>query len=467
MTQTRSIVLSLVGLCALVGPSSGAGQVAAPARAAQQETLASRIDALVAARAKKPTFSGLSVAVAQRGELVFERAYGLADEEFGVAADTATLFRIGSVTKQYTAALVLRFVERGKLSLDDTLDKFVPQFPLHTSPAGRAVTVRQLLNHTSGIPSYTDLGEEWSAKWPLELTHEELLALVADKPFDFEPGASWRYNNTGYYLLGMLLEKLSGKSYAQLVQDEIAGPLGLARTRYDSNEELIKNRAQGYTLKGRNKVNDVPLGMNQPGAAGGLVSTAGELVRWTVALRGGKFVTQESFALMTTPVAAADGTGGDYGFGLMVDEFEGRRRFQHGGGIFGFNSMLMWFPEADVAVAVISNCEPESSAKIADEVALAALGIERAPVVDLALPAELANELAGEFRIAQLGLDVVIASRDGKLFARATGQGEFRLKFQGQRSFRAEFDDSVRFEFAADGRSFTLHQGGGQFVAMR
>lgn len=471
LTAPRFLSLTLAASFLLASPGLAIGSQATTSSqvevAAPQETLASKIDALVAARAKRPTFSGLSVAVAQRGEVVFEKAYGLADEEFGVAADTATMFRIGSVTKQYTAALVLRFVERGKLSLDDTLDKFVPQFPLHTSPSGRAVTVRQLLNHTSGIPSYTDLGEEWSAKWPLELSHEELLALVAGKPFDFEPGASWRYNNTGYYLLGMVLEKVSGKSYAKLVQEEIAKPLGLSRTRYDSNEELLKNRAQGYTLKGRNKVNDVPLGMNQPGAAGGLVSTAGELVRWKVALRGGKVVSPESFALMTTPVAAEDGTGGDYGFGLMIDEFEGRRRIQHGGGIFGFNSMLMWFPEADVAVAVISNCEPESSSDIADDVALAALGIQRAPVLDLALTAELAQELAGEYRIAQLGLDVAITARDGKLFARATGQGEFRLKFQGERSFRADFDDSVRLEFAADGRSFTLHQGGGQFVAKR
>ncbi len=471
MTHLRSLILSAAALCALLVPTSFALQTAAPAKAeaqaAKPSALASTIDALVAARAKAPTFSGLSIAVAQRGEVVFEKAYGLADEEFDVPANNATMFRIGSITKQFTAALVMLMVERGKLSLDDTLDQFVPQFPLHTSPLGRAVTVRQLLNHTSGIPSYTDLGAEWSAKWPLELSHEELLALVAGKPFDFEPGASWSYNNTGYYLLGMVLEKLSGKSYAQLVLDELATPLGLSRTRYDSNQELIKNRAQGYTLEGRVKVNDVPLGMNQPGAGGGLLSTAGDLVRWKLALRGGKVVSPESFALMTTPVAAADGTGGEYGFGLEADQFEGARRISHGGGIFGFNSMLSWFPESDVVVAVISNSEPESAGRLAAEIARAALGIQRPTPLDLPLSAELARELAGDYRIATLGLDVAITARDGKLFARAAGQGEFRLKFQGERSFRADFDASVRFEFAADGRSFTLHQGGGQFVATR
>ncbi len=467
-TTRRAVSLVLTAALSLSIPTlalRAQGPVAA--QVAKPSALASTIDELVAARAKSPTFSGLSVAVAQRGEVVFEKAYGLADEEFDVPANSATMFRIGSVTKQFTAALVMRRVERGELFLDDTLEKFAPQFPLHTSPQGRAVTVRQLLNHTSGIPSYTDLGEEWASKWPLELSHEELLALVAGKPFDFEPGASWSYNNTGYYLLGMVLEKVSGKSYAQLVLDELATPLGLSRTRYDSNQELIKNRAQGYTLAGRTKVNDVPLGMNQPGAAGGLLSTAGDLVRWKLALRGGKVVSLESFALMTTPDAAADGAGGEYGFGLEVDQFEGRRRVSHGGGIFGFNSMLSWFPESDVVVAVISNSEPESAGRIAAEIARAALGIERSTPLDLAIPAELASELAGSYRIAALGLDVAITARDGKLFARATGQGEFRLKLQGERAFRADFDDSVRFEFAADGRSFTLHQGGGQFVATR
>jgi len=236
-TTRRAVSLVLTAALSLSLPTlalRAQGPVAA--RAAKPSALASAIDALVATRAQRPTFSGLSVAVAQRGELVFEKAYGLADEEFDVPANSATMFRIGSVTKQFTAALVMRMVERGKLSLDDTLDKFVPQFPLHTSPAGRAVTVRQLLNHTSGIPSYTDVGEEWASKWPLELSHEELFALVAGKPFDFEAGTSWSYNNTGYYLLGMVLEKVSGKSYAQLVQDEVAKPLGLSRTRYDSNE---------------------------------------------------------------------------------------------------------------------------------------------------------------------------------------------------------------------------------------
>ena len=211
------------------------------------------------------------------------------------------------------------------------------------------MTIQQLLQHTSGIKSYTDLGEAWKKVWPLELTHAELLALVEDEPFDFEPGSDWHYSNTGYYLLGMVIEKVAGRSYAEQLQAELCAPLGLARTRYDSNRELIDNRAQGYALDGEELVNDQMIGMAQPGAAGGILSTAGDLVRWQMALSSGKFVRPESFARMCTPTVLPNGHDTRYGFGLKMDEWAGKPRVQHGGGIFGFNSMLFWLPDGGPA----------------------------------------------------------------------------------------------------------------------
>lgn len=425
--------------------------------------LAAAIDALAAKYLALPGGVGLSVAVARGDRMLVERGYGLADVEFDVPANAQTCFRIGSVTKQFTAALVLRCVEQGKLSLDDDLSKFVPSFPLQ----GRKVTIRQLLNHTSGIVSYTDLDEEWHSKWPLELSHEELLALVKDKPFVFEPGTKWAYNNTGYYLLGMVLENVRGKPYAQLIQDEIATPLGLSRTRYDSNVELIKNRAQGYSFEGGKLANDQILGMNQPGAAGALVSTAGELVRWQQALAHGKVVSAASYAQMTTPTVLPDAHDTGYGFGLSVDDLDGVKRVQHGGGIFGFNSMLAWFPDSDVHVAVISNGEPINSGRLADEIARLVVDIKVAPLLDLPIAPERLAQLAGRFKIELIGLSATVTARDGKLFLQGDGQGEFRLQHQGGDVFRAAFDDTLRIEFAADGKSFTLRQGSGLFPARR
>lgn len=443
-------------LAALLPAQSGA---APPAQ------LVERIDAAVQPHLAHPSAVGLAVGVARGGEVVLEKGYGRAELEFDQPAGPATMFRIGSVTKQFTAALVMRSVERGQVALDDPLSKFVPESEFPTG--GRAVTIRQLLNHTSGIPSYTDLGDVWQKTIPLELSHAELLALVAGRPFDFEPGTQFRYNNTGYYLLGMVLERVHGKPYARILQEELCTPLGLARTRYDSNSDLIRDRAQGYQTKDGALANDEPIGLSQPGAAGALLSTGGDLVRWSTALTAGKVVKPESYALMVTPTRLPDGSDTGYGFGLMVGEVLGRRCVQHGGGINGFASVLVWFPEDDLHVAVISNSERLSPQRVAKDIVRAVLGIEKAQAKDLPVDAATAQRVAGAYRIEQLDMQLEVRAADGKVTVQAEGQGAFRALWQGEGEFRAEFDTDVRLVFAADGKSFTLHQGGGVFVAKR
>ena len=436
---------------------------AGPGAQSSEPALALRIDALAAERLAQPGGVGLSVAVAQHGKILLAKGYGRADAEFDVPANEQTMFRIGSVTKQFTAALVMRLVEQEKLALDHELAKHVPDFPLQ----GRKVTIEQLLQHTSGIKSYTDIGEAWKRVWPLELTHAELLALVEGAPFDFEPGSDWRYNNTGYYLLGMVIEKVAGRSYAEHLQAELCAPLGLARTRYDSNRELITNRAQGYTLDGEQLVNDQMIGMAQPGAAGGILSTAGDLVRWQMALTSGKVVRPESFSKMCTPTVLPNGHDTRYGFGLKMDELADRPRVCHGGGIFGFNSMLFWLPGEDLHVAVISNGEPLESAELADAIAYAVLGIEPPTVKDEPIPAELIARTSGDYVFASIGMEARVFEREGRLMVQASGQDAFRILWQGGSEFRAEFDTDVRLVFAADGGSLVLHQGGRQADGVR
>lgn len=432
------------------------------ASAAQSE-LERKVDALAAEQLAKPGGVGLSIAVAQRGKVLLAKGYGTADAEFDVPANELTMFRIGSVTKQFTAAVIMRLVEQKKLALDDELAKYVPDFPY----GGRKVTIEQLLRHTSGIKSYTEITEAWQKVWPLELTHAELLALVNDAPFDFEPGSDWNYSNTGYYLLGMVIEKVAGKSYAEVLLSELCTPLGLARTRYDSNRDLIKNRAQGYSLIDDHLVNDQPLGMAQPGAAGGIVSTAGDLVRWQMALSSGKVVKPESFERMRTTSVLPNGRDTHYGFGLMLDEWEGRPRVGHGGGIFGFNSRLYWLPKEDLHVAVISNGEELSSGKLAEAIAYAALGIERPAVKDEPIPADLIARLSGEYSFAEIGMELKVFERGGKLMLQGSGQGAFRVLWQGELEFRAEFDTDVKAVFAADAKSLVIHQGGRKSTGVR
>ena len=327
------------------------------------------IERLIAEALQNPGAVGLSVAVAVGDEFLLAGGYGLAEAEHGVEADVDTLFRIGSITKQFTAAAILRQVEAGQLELEEPLTSYLPEYP----DSGDEVTLLHLLTHTSGIPSYTNLGPAWSRTVPLELPHAELLAMFQDAPLEFEPGSEYRYNNSGYYLLGMVLERQSDKSYGDHLAGTFFQPLGLARTRLGSNRDLIKNRAQGYSLIEGQLANDGLIGMSQPGAAGALLSTARELILWQRALLGGKVVSEEFYELMTTPFMLHDGRETGYGMGLQLSKLKGHPEVGHGGGINGFNSMLSYYPDQDLSVAVISNSEGYSAGQLAATISRALL----------------------------------------------------------------------------------------------
>jgi len=307
---------------------------------------------------------GFSVAVGIDGRVALEKGYGQCELEHEVSTTSSTVFRIDSITKQFTSTLVMRLVERGKVDVDELAATYLPDVDF----AGRDVTVRQLLNHTSEIASYTGLGRTRQKTLALELTDEELLALITQVPPDFPPGEAWKYNNSGYYLLGMLVEAVSGERYEKLVT-QMCAPLGMPRTRYGSNTDLIKDRAQGYQRPLLSLQNDGLIGMSQPGAAGALLSTAGELVRWMHALAGGAIVSADSYAEMIEPTVTFDGSTHNYGFGLHMGVRGGQRWVGHGGGISGFNSMLTHYPDAGLVVCVLSNSESASSGTLAQQIA--------------------------------------------------------------------------------------------------
>ena len=357
--------MTLTALLIAFSLSASAQQVSAASEVA-------RIDALVQQHMQTPGAVGISVAVARGEEILYSKAYGFADLEFAVAADEETMFRIGSVTKQFTAAAVLKLAEAGKLSVDDPLTRFLPDYPTHERD-GHEITLRHLLTHTAGVPNYTDSGPKWMDVVARELTHEQMLALWQDQPLEFAPGERWRYSNSGYYLLGIVIEKASGMSYADYLRTEFFEPLQLARTRYDSNEEVLLNRAQGYAFGDGKFWNDRLIGMSQPGAAGALISTARDLVRWQLALVSGRVVKPESYEEMTLPFLLNSGAETTYGMGLSFEKLSGRTCVSHGGGIFGFNSMLSYFPEAKLSIAVISNSEALPSQAVEAELAKALL----------------------------------------------------------------------------------------------
>jgi CubicO group peptidase (beta-lactamase class C family) len=431
-----------------------------PTRAALQRT----VDSLVAYALREGPVAGMSVAVVRGRDTVVMKGYGLADLENDVSATAQTVYRIGSITKQFTSAAVMQLIEQNKLSLDDTIGKYLTTIPA----AWRGVPIRQLLNHTSGIPSYTSAGPRWFSKMRLDLPHDSLLAIIAADTMDFARGTQWRYNNTGYYLLGMLIEKIAGRPYAEVVRDQLARPLGLRSTMYCGTRELIKHRSQGYQPTPDNKlVNADPLSMNQPFAAGALCSTVGDLVAWQRALASGRVVKPASYTAMTTAEGAAVGPG--YGYGLSTDTLGGQRRVQHGGGINGFNSMLEYFPADSLTVVVLVNTNGPWADRIANKIARAALGARLvAPPAKLAdLPTTAADRarFAGTYRLALPDgrtLDLRVFERDGKVMTQAEGQPEIALRHQGNSVFGADFDPSLRITFApgSPAPKVTLVQGG-------
>jgi len=420
------------------------------------------VDSVATAAVAEHRTAGVSVAVVKNGRTVLAKGYGFADLENDVPATPETVYRIGSITKQFTSAAIMRLMEQGKLSLDDTLQKFLPNFPAQ----GNRVTVRHLLNHTSGIKSYTSLGPKWARVVRLDLAPDSLVALFANEPFDFKPGDAWRYDNSGYFLLGMIIEKISGKPYGQYLQDELFTPLGLKSTIYCDQAPLIKHRAQGYAARPDGGfINAEPLSMTQPYAAGSLCSTVNDLATWTLALSSGKVVSPASYKLMTTPGTLNDGKPLTYGFGLGIGAVAGHRQVSHNGGINGFISELHHYPDDSLVTVVLTNTGALTAVQLERLIARRALGIKDLPAVPIDAPA--LERFVGEYEIGTTRLRVFVDG--GRLRAESPGAPAFGLKHVGGGRFVRDDNDDVQYEFAAGtpAPSFVRRQGANVTTATR
>jgi len=341
----------------------------------------------------QPGGPGAAVAIGQRGEVIHAKGYGLANVEWGIPIGLDTVFRIGSVTKQFTAAAILRLAEAGKLEIDDPIERHLPDYPV----AGRRVTVRHLLNHTSGVKSYTGLPNFFPELSQKQLPLTEMIAVFKDLPPDFQPGEKFLYNNSGYLLLGAIIEAVSGQDYATHLAETFFSPLGMPSTRYLDDRPITPKRAAGYEL-GPELVNAAPLAMSWPHAAGALGSTVTDLLRWDAALHGGEVLSPASYAAMITPTTLNDGSEAQYGFGLGLGRYRDLSNIAHGGGINGFVCGLAHWPDADLTVALLSNIVTFPVEQAMHGLARRALDlpdVERTPV---ALDAARLDACAGRYR---------------------------------------------------------------------
>ena len=427
--------LSLIAVVSLAGPL--------PAQAPSPERLAAKIDAAARDLIASKATPSVAVAVSRNGRTIYSKAFGLADLEQHVVATPGTVYLIGSITKQFTAAAVLALVEGGKLSLDAPLSTFFPDWPA----ASRDVTVRQLLNHTSGIKDYTGV-PRWLRLMALPLPHDSMIALFRDEPMDFAPGTDWRYDNSGYYLLGVIIEKASGRTYAEYVARRLFEPAGLKATRYCASRSVVPGRTPGYSAGPDGFTNAAPINVDQAYAAGALCSTPADLLAWTQALEGGRVIRPESYRMMTTPLPLPGGKDQTYGFGLGIGNRSGHRSVSHNGGINGFNAYLASYPDDSLIVAVVVNVESGEADRIGRKVSQWALGIPDEVIKDLAVPeAELAR-VAGHYAQGETKLEV--RAEGGRLMAYGLGKPT-RVLYQGDNEFRLESSPDVRLRFTGAG----------------
>ena len=317
-------------------------------------------DAVVRPFAADGRFMG-TVLIARGDKVIFSKAYGSANLEWNIPNDTSTKFRIGSITKQFTAAVILLLEQDGKLGIQDLLSRHVDNVPA----SWKDITLFHLLTHTSGIRNFTAL-PDYQVKQVQRSSPSDILERLRDEPLDFVPGKEFRYSNSGYLMLGLVIERVTGRSYAEILQDRIFTPAAMKDSGYDSNSAIIAKRASGYAPPPNAPQNAGFINMTVPHAAGALYSTTGDLHRWTRALFTGRVVSTESLGKMTTPNL------GNYALGLTVRDVNGRRVISHGGGINGFNAILTYYPDAEMTVAVLANINGNTPSQIAT--ALAAVG---------------------------------------------------------------------------------------------
>jgi CubicO group peptidase (beta-lactamase class C family) len=447
-------------LLAMGSPAPVSGQVRDRAH------LVAALDSAASAHAARPAVAGISVAVVRGADTLLMKGYGKADLEWSIAtpADASASYEIGSVTKQFTATAIMQLVEQGKLDLDENFTKYLPEFDTR----GHVVPLRRLLDHTSGIRGYTEMPafRELAAK---KLPRDTLVSLVEQQPFDFEPGTAQIYNNSAYFLLGLIIQKVSGESYEDYIRKHLFEPAGMTSSYYCSESALHERKAHGYDGSPQGLVLKNYLDHTWPFAAGSLCSTARDLVRWNRALHGGRLLKSESYATMTTPHPLVDGTPLSYAMGLGVEDRAGRRMISHGGGINGYLSDARYFPDEDLIIVVLQN----STGPLGPDALGAAFSNLILGPVPPPQPAPITgdlNALLGEYAGPARGTHLhMTVRRDGDqlLFAAGAQQTGARPVHIGNGVW---VDAGRRLWFVmAEGKAVELRiaQGGGHYVLRR
>jgi CubicO group peptidase (beta-lactamase class C family) len=439
--------------------------------------LVKQLDSLAGSGVLENRAVGIAAAVVKGNDTLLLKGYGKADVEWNVSMPADAMFEIGSITKQFTAVALLQLRDEGKLSLDDDLTKWLPDFDTR----GNKLTLRRLLDHTSGMKGLTEMpefGNLVNSSFPRDSAY----ALIKRYPFQFPTGEAQIYNNSAFWLLGLVIEKASGGTYENYVEKQIFEPLGMTRSMYCNSAENIERRAHGYAFMppaanaqagastGGPRIRRAPTNVHTwPFSAGSLCSTAGDLVTWLKALHGGKVLSPKSYAELITPAKLNDGTPLRYGMGIGVGpDIRGLRYIGHGGGIAGFVTEASWYPDAQMAVVVLMNSNgPIDPGAVAGELASAVLPWTRPTVKQFTGDV---TPLLGKYSGPSRGRDMVIevTKADSGVAFSVNGGPARALPWVDGLTFR-QGGSLLTFKRGTSGPAGALHfaAGGGYYILKR
>jgi CubicO group peptidase (beta-lactamase class C family) len=437
----------------------GAALLSPKIKAQTDEQKAKRFDSICEVYSKKNQFSG-SVLISKKGKVLLNKGYGMANYGYNIANTPVTKFKLASVSKQFTAMAILILEEKGKLSTNDKLSKYIPGYP-----NGDKITIHNLLTHTSGIQNVTGLPKFDSIK-TLKHSHEQIIACFKDLPLEFEPGTKMNYSNSGYILLSYIIEKVSGKTYAQFMKESIFYPLNMKSSGVYDNAEVLKNAAQGYSESDEGYLNAPYIDMSIPSGAGALYSTVEDMFLWDQSFYTEKLVKKSTLQKMLTPFKD------NYAYGLKIESFAGHKLITHSGGIEGFATITNRFPEDELYIVILKNVDNQQL--------FPAHRIARAIMLDqnYELPVErkaasintgIYKTLIGEYEL-QPGFVFNITTESGKLFAQATNQPKIEIYPESEYKYFVKVVNA-QFEFNKDEKgnitSLTLFQGGATMPAKK
>lgn len=415
----------------------------------QDKQLEHKLDSLLPILFTKTT-SGCVTLIAKKGQIIYHKAFGSANLELSVSLKPEMVFDLASITKQFTAVAILQLAEQGKISLQDSIQKYLRDFP--SKPY--RITIENLLTHTSGIKDYlqVDNSRPFGERW--DYSPKQLIELFKNLPLEFEPSTQYKYSNSGYALLGYILENVSGKNYQTYMREHVLTPLDLHNTFYDSNNIIVPNRVSGYCKDSEGFKNREYWSPTIAYAAGGLLSTTGDLYKWNRGLLANKILKKETRDKAFTPYRLRNGTVTNYGYGWNINSTNGIKSIGHSGAKNGFSTSEIYYPDQDVFIVLLFNSEDAPRDDLAVTISSIALGV---PIQkEVKVPDAVIKSYMGTYTlVSDPKRKIAIVKAKEGLVAEISGQQAYPLVFQSDTKFQFKNIADAKCEFQKVGGKVT------------